>query len=114
MPNMKTHQDANIGGWIHLAQDRISGRFVWLWQQTSRFDKRREISQLVQRLKLFNKNSPTQDNTTYKHKRQTSMPSAVNRTRDPSNQEAAGLRLRPRGHWDQEELRYRELVQDAT
>jgi hypothetical protein len=28
MPNMKTHQDANIGGWIHLAQDRISGRFV--------------------------------------------------------------------------------------
>jgi hypothetical protein len=43
---------------------------------------------------------PTQDNTTYKHKRQTSMPLSGIQTRDPSNQVAAHLCLKPRGHRD--------------
>jgi hypothetical protein len=52
---------------------------------------------------------PTQDNTTYKRKGQTSMPSAGGgiRTRDLSNQAAADLRLRPRGHRD----RLRHIIQ---
>jgi hypothetical protein len=49
---------------------------------------------------LWTSDQPTQDNTTYKHKRQTSMHPSGIRTRDPSNQAAAYLRLRPRGHWD--------------
>jgi hypothetical protein len=42
----------------------------------------------------------TQDNTTYRHKRQNIHAYTGIRTRDSSNQAAADLRLRPRGHWD--------------
>jgi hypothetical protein len=46
--------------------------------------------------------SLTQHNTTYKHKRQTSMPRAGFEPHDPSNQAAADLSLRSRGHWDRQ------------
>jgi hypothetical protein len=42
---------------------------------------------------------PAQGNTTYRHKTNIHAPSG-DRTRDPRNQAAADLRLRPRGHWD--------------
>jgi hypothetical protein len=44
---------------------------------------------------------PTQDNTTHKHKTNIHAPSGI-RNRDPSNQAAADLRLRPCGHRDQQ------------
>jgi hypothetical protein len=47
---------------------------------------------------------PTQDNTTYKQ-RQTHTLCGI-RTRDPRNQAAADLRLRPRGHRAQQNNMY--------
>jgi hypothetical protein len=48
---------------------------------------------------------PTQDNTTYEYKRQTSHAPSGIRTSDPGNQAAADLRLTPRGRWDRQRLR---------
>jgi hypothetical protein len=45
---------------------------------------------------------PTQDNTTYKHKRQTSMSRTRFEPAIPATKAAAYLRLRPRGHWDRQ------------
>jgi hypothetical protein len=57
---------------------------------------------------------PTQDNTTYKQKETNiHVPSGI-RTRDPSNQAAADLRLRPRGHWDRHVYIYVYNIFDAV
>jgi hypothetical protein len=53
---------------------------------------------------------PTQDNTTYKHKRQNiHAPSGI-RTRNSSNKAAADQRLIPRGYWDQHTIAYHYFI----
>jgi hypothetical protein len=46
---------------------------------------------------------PTQDNTTYEHETNIHALSGIQNL-DPSNQAAADLRLRLRGHWDRQQL----------
>jgi hypothetical protein len=54
---------------------------------------------------LCTSDQPVAETSTYtgQHKRQISDPKRT-RTGDPSNQAAADLRLRPRGHWDRHSI----------